>query len=74
VNDEGDAMFKHAKYADAKRANTDLLGRFLRNESGGTAIEYALIASGISIVIAGTVTTIGTSIKNLYVSVADALK
>jgi pilus assembly protein Flp/PilA len=52
----------------------DVLGRFLRDESGSTAIEYALVASGVSIVIAGTVTTVGTTVKNFYVSVADALK
>jgi pilus assembly protein Flp/PilA len=52
----------------------DVLGHFLRDESGSTAIEYALVASGVSIVIAGTVTTVGTTVKNFYVSVADALK
>jgi pilus assembly protein Flp/PilA len=51
-----------------------VLGHFLRDESGSTAIEYALVASGVSIVIAGTVTTVGTTVKNFYVSVADALK
>jgi pilus assembly protein Flp/PilA len=51
-----------------------LLGRFLRNECGSTAIEYALIASGVSIAIVGTVATLGTTIKGFYSSVATALK
>jgi pilus assembly protein Flp/PilA len=69
VTGKGDTMLKHSKSADA-----GLLGRFLRNDSGSTAIEYALIASGVSIVIVGAVTAIGRSVKNLYTSVADALK
>lgn len=41
--------------------------RFLRAQEGATAIEYALIASGISIAIAATVTTLGSAVKtNLY--------
>jgi pilus assembly protein Flp/PilA len=63
-----------AKLGDAKRPHADLLHRFLRDDSGASAIEYALIASGVSIVIAGSVMTAGTTVKNLYVSVANALK
>jgi pilus assembly protein Flp/PilA len=50
------------------------LGRFLRDEDGATAIEYALIASGVSIVIAATVVAVGSSVKGLFTSVANALK
>jgi pilus assembly protein Flp/PilA len=50
------------------------LDRFLRDESGATAIEYALIASGVSITIVGTVATLGTNVKAFYANVADALK
>ena len=46
----------------------------LRDESGTSAIEYAIIASGVSIVIVGTVATWGTAVKGFYTSVADALK
>jgi pilus assembly protein Flp/PilA len=48
--------------------------RVLRDDSGATAIEYALIASGISIVILGTVATLGSNVKNMYTSVSSALK
>jgi pilus assembly protein Flp/PilA len=47
---------------------------FLRDESGATAIEYALIASGIAVAIATAVTTLGTSVKGLYTSVATAME
>jgi pilus assembly protein Flp/PilA len=43
-----------------------LILRFLRNESGVTAIEYALMAGGISIVIIGTVNAIGSNLKTLF--------
>jgi pilus assembly protein Flp/PilA len=45
-----------------------------REEAGTTAIEYALIASGISIVIVVAVTTLGTTTNGMYQSVVDALK
>jgi len=51
-----------------------LFGRFLRDERGSTAIEYALIASGVSIVIVGTIATLGASVKSFYTGVATALK
>ena len=62
-------MFEFSKSAAGR-----LLGRFLRDESGTSAIEYAIIASGVYIVIVGTVATLGTAVKGLYTSVADALK
>jgi pilus assembly protein Flp/PilA len=34
---------------------------FLRDETGATAIEYGLIAAGISVAIIGVVNTLGTS-------------
>jgi pilus assembly protein Flp/PilA len=41
--------------------------RFLRAQEGATAIEYALIASGISVAIAGTVMTLGSALQtNFY--------
>jgi pilus assembly protein Flp/PilA len=48
--------------------------RFLRNDSGATAIEYALIASGVAVAIASTVFSLGTSVKGLYSSVATAMQ
>ena len=50
------------------------LRRFVRDENAATAIEYALIASGVSIVIATAVLTLGSSVKGMFTSVATALK
>ena len=50
------------------------LRRVLKDECGATAIEYALIASGVSIVIVGTVATLGSKVTSMFTSVATALK
>ena len=51
-----------------------LLSRFLRDQSGATAIEYCLIAVGISIVIIAAVNGIGTTLSNSFTSVNSSLK
>jgi pilus assembly protein Flp/PilA len=50
------------------------LRRFLRDDSGATAIEYAIIASGIAVAIATTIVSLGSSVQGLYSSVATAMK
>jgi pilus assembly protein Flp/PilA len=47
--------------------------RFLADQSGATAIEYGLIAAGISVVIIGVVTTVGADLVTTFTSVATAL-
>jgi pilus assembly protein Flp/PilA len=47
---------------------------FLRDQNGATAIEYGLIAAGISIAIVAVVGTVGTSLNNTFTSVSTALK
>jgi pilus assembly protein Flp/PilA len=51
-----------------------LLRHFLRDEFAASSIEYALIASGISIVIAATVFSLGNVVKSDYTGVSTALK
>jgi len=48
--------------------------RFIRNESGATAIEYGLIAAGISVAIIVVVQALGTSLNTTFTSVSTALK
>jgi pilus assembly protein Flp/PilA len=48
--------------------------RFLHEEGGATSIEYAMIASGIGVVIAATIVNLGSTVKGLYSSVATAMK
>jgi pilus assembly protein Flp/PilA len=50
------------------------LSRFLRDEGGATAIEYAIIASGVAVAIAASVTSLGSSVNGLFTSVSTALK
>jgi pilus assembly protein Flp/PilA len=50
------------------------LSRFMRCESGATAIEYAMIASGIAVAIAASVGALGTAVKGMFVNVSSALK
>jgi pilus assembly protein Flp/PilA len=47
---------------------------FLRNETGATAIEYGLIAAGISVAIITVVTGLGTNLNATFTSVQTALK
>jgi pilus assembly protein Flp/PilA len=47
---------------------------FLRDESGATAIEYALIASLIAVVIITSITAIGTNLKGSFNNTANAIK
>ncbi|HET9715813.1 MAG TPA: Flp family type IVb pilin [Pseudolabrys sp.] len=47
---------------------------FLKDESGATAIEYGLIAAGISVVIIAAVQTVGTNLNTTFTSIGTALK
>ena len=47
---------------------------FLKDESGATAIEYGLIAAGISIVIIASVNAVGSSLNTTFDTVATPLK
>jgi pilus assembly protein Flp/PilA len=48
--------------------------RFLKDESGATAIEYGLIAAGIAVVIIAAVTAVGTNLDTTLSSAATAIK
>ncbi len=50
------------------------LHRFVNDEQAATAIEYALIASGVSMAIVGIVGGLGSNVKNMFSSVSTALK
>jgi pilus assembly protein Flp/PilA len=51
-----------------------LIKRFLSDNSGATAIEYALIAAGIALAIITAVNTLGTTLSNKFVSINSSLK
>ena len=50
-----------------------LFSKFVNDQSGATAIEYGLIAAGISVAIA-VVGTLGTKLNATFTTVANALK
>ena len=50
-----------------------LLQRFLRNEDGATAIEYGLIAAGISVAIITVVQGLGTKLNSTFDSISSKL-
>jgi pilus assembly protein Flp/PilA len=47
--------------------------RFWSENSGATAIEYALIAAGIALAIVASITKLGTTVESLFESVLTAL-
>jgi pilus assembly protein Flp/PilA len=53
---------------------TKTILRFICDETGATAIEYGLIAAGISIAIIATVAGVGSSLNTTFTSVQTALK
>ena len=53
---------------------TNLVKRFAKDESGATAIEYGLIAAGISVAIIAVVQGLGTKLTTTFSSVSTALK
>jgi pilus assembly protein Flp/PilA len=52
----------------------NLIARFVKDQSGATAIEYGLIAAGIALAIIATVQGVGTSLKGTFTSISTNLK
>ncbi|WP_181704647.1 Flp family type IVb pilin [Chthonobacter rhizosphaerae] len=50
-----------------------LFQRFIKNESGATAIEYGLIASLIAVAIITAASTLGTEVGQTFKKVSDEL-
>jgi pilus assembly protein Flp/PilA len=59
-----------AKVCDMRRG----LAAFLSDESGATAIEYGLIATGIALAIIPVITGVGTHLKSTFQTLSTALK
>jgi pilus assembly protein Flp/PilA len=53
---------------------SNLFRAFLRDESGATAIEYGLIAAGISVVIIGAVKGLGTALNTTFTTITTQLR
>jgi pilus assembly protein Flp/PilA len=50
-----------------------LVSRFMKDESGATAIEYGLIVALIGVVIIAAVTTLGTNINTAFTTASAAI-
>ena len=48
--------------------------RFLKDQSGATAIEYGLIAALIAVVIIGAVSAVGTGLSTTFTTVSSKIK
>jgi pilus assembly protein Flp/PilA len=52
----------------------NLIARFVKDESGATAIEYGLIAAGISLAIIAVVNGLGSKLSTNFNSISTSLK
>ena len=52
----------------------NLIARFVKDESGATAIEYGLIAAGISLAIIPIVNGLGVNLNTKFTSINSSLK
>jgi pilus assembly protein Flp/PilA len=52
----------------------NLIARFAKDESGATAIEYGLIAAGISLAIIAVVNGVGSNLSTKFTSINNSLK
>jgi pilus assembly protein Flp/PilA len=52
----------------------NLIKQFAKDESGATAIEYGLIAAGISVAIIAVIQGLGTKLNTTFTTVQTALK
>ncbi len=52
----------------------NMISRFVKDESGATAIEYGLIAAGISLAIIAVVNGLGTNLNAKFTSINTSLK
>jgi pilus assembly protein Flp/PilA len=52
----------------------NLFSRFLKDESGATAIEYGLIAAGIAIAIIAAVQGVGSKLSTNFSTISTSLK
>ena len=52
----------------------NLVSRFLKDESGATAIEYGLIAAGIALAIITIVNNLGTALNSKFNSISSSLR
>jgi pilus assembly protein Flp/PilA len=63
-----------AAISEEEAFQMNIIRKLLKDESGATAIEYGLIAAGISIAIIAVVSQLGSTLNTTFTSLATALK
>jgi pilus assembly protein Flp/PilA len=58
---------------EQEHAMTSTFKHFANDESGATAIEYGLIAAGISVAIITVVNTLGSQLKSTFSNISSQL-
>lgn len=59
----------------APKNYTGLLKRFIRCERGATAIEYALVVSGVAVAVSAVILTLGSQVRDdFFVEVSNSFK
>lgn len=72
---DGSGAASGTSLVDPQESNmTNLVKRFVKEETGATAIEYGLIAAGISVAIIAVVQGLGSQLNTTLGSVSTALK
>jgi pilus assembly protein Flp/PilA len=66
--------FSSRKMFGKRRGSMRLLLNFLRDETGATAIEYGLIAAGISLAIISIINGLGTKLNTKFTAINSSLK
>ena len=68
-----DPQFDSHVYMEFKLMK-NLIARFVKDQSGATAIEYGLIAAGISLAIIAVVNGLGSNLNAKFTSINSSLK
>jgi pilus assembly protein Flp/PilA len=71
---EADASAADFPHHASARCTMKLISRFLNDDGGATAIEYALIASLVAVAIVTALTVLGGQLTNTFGEVANNLK
>jgi pilus assembly protein Flp/PilA len=66
-------LFIPTVMTDQEELPMTMFKRFLKDESGATAIEYGLIASLIAVAIIAILTTLGTDLSTKFQAVSDGI-
>jgi pilus assembly protein Flp/PilA len=61
-------------WTETERSGVNIISRFLKDETAATAIEYGLIAAGISLAIIAAVNGLGSRLNTRFSSINSSLK